>query len=160
MAPTLAQGMAAVEVSPRTPRPVRRLDLLAALSAAVAACALYVAALFVTTLPPPGLSVVLFAAAPLCACFALPVLQVRAKAEDVPALSWVAGGLLVAVVAMTLQLISFVAVSPAGGPLGTDGQSRSGLFLLYHGASQWARSPAPWGSTRGGGCRWSPSAWR
>ena len=98
----------------------------------MAACALYVAALFVTTLPPPGLSVVLFAAAPLCACFALPVLQVRAKAEDVPALSWVAGGLLVAVVAMTLQLISFVAVSPAGGPLGTDSQSNAGLYLLFH----------------------------
>ena len=131
MVPTLARG-SAVEVPPRTPRPVRRLDLLAALAAAAFACAAYVLALLATQVPPRGLADILLGAAPLCALAALPILAVRARAERVPALSWAAGGLVVSLVAMVLQLISFPTVSPDGGLLGTGAQSSAALYLLFH----------------------------
>jgi hypothetical protein len=121
-----------VELDPRTPGPIRRLDLYVAVGTAAFACVAYVAALFTTQLPPRGFAVVLFAAVPLFALVALVVLQSRAKAERDAALAWVSVGLGVGLVAMSLQLICFPEVSPGGGVFGTDGQSRSGLFLLFH----------------------------
>jgi Stage II sporulation protein E (SpoIIE)/GAF domain len=131
MVPTMARA-GAVEVPPRTPRPVRRLDLLAALAAAAFACTAYVVALLATEVPPQGLADVLLGAAPLCALAALPILAVRARTEGVPALSWASGGLVVSLVAMVLQLISFPTVSPGGGLLSTSAQSSAALYLLFH----------------------------
>ena len=131
---------AAMEVPPRTPRPVRRFDLLAGLGAVALASAAYVTAVIVTEVPPRGAAVVLLGAAPLCGLFALAVLAVRARAEDVPALSWASGGLVVSVVAMVLQLVSFPTVSPYGGVLGTSPQSNAALYLLFHLA--WAAGAA------------------
>ena len=129
-----------IEVPPRTPRPVRRFDLLAGLGAVALASAAYVTAVIVTEVPPRGAAVVLLGAAPLCGLFALAVLAVRARAEDVPALSWASGGLVVSVVAMVLQLVSFPTVSPYGGVLGTSPQSNAALYLLFHLA--WAAGAA------------------
>ena len=56
-----------VELDPRTPGPIRRLDLYVAVGTAAFACVAYVAALFTTELPPKGFAVVLFAAVPLFA---------------------------------------------------------------------------------------------
>ena len=103
-----------------------------ALGTAAFACLAYVVTLFTSGLPPHGLAVVLFTAVPVFATVALLVLQSRARAEADAALTWVCGGLLVAVVALALQLMSFPEVSTTGGLLGTGGQSRSALFLLYH----------------------------
>src|SRR3954453_671256 len=125
---------------PRTPRPVRRFDLLAGLAAAALASAAYVAALVVSPVPPRGAAVVLLGAAPLCGLFALVVLETRARAENVPALTWASGGLMVSVVAMVAQLLSFPTVSPDGGPLGTSFQSSAALYLLFHLA--WAAGAA------------------
>lgn len=121
-----------VELDPRTPGPIRRLDLYVAVGTAAFACVAYVAALFTTELPPKGFAVVLFAAVPLFALVALVVLQSRARAEPDAALAWVSAGLGVGVVAMGLQLLAFPEVGSDGGVLGTGGQSRSGLFLLFH----------------------------
>ena len=121
-----------VDLDPRTPGPTRRLDVYVALGTAAFACLAYVVTLFTSGLPPHGLAVVLFTAVPVFATVALLVLQSRARAEADAALTWVCGGLLVAVVALALQLMSFPEVSTTGGLLGTGGQSRSALFLLYH----------------------------
>jgi hypothetical protein len=120
------------EIDPRRPRPERRLDLYAAVGVGALASVVYVAALLLEFVPPRGLSVVFFAAAPISAAFALVVLAVRWRAEHDPALSWVSAGLVVAWFAMVLQLISFPAVTPDGGPLGTNDQSNAALYLVFH----------------------------
>src|SRR3954451_19952948 len=124
----------AVELDPRTPGPIRRLDVYVALGTTAFACLAYAVTLVTSGVPPRGSSVVLFAAVPLLAAVALVVLGSRARSETDPALQWVTAGLLVTMVAVVLQLFAFPEISNAGGPLGTDAQSRSGLFLLYHGA--------------------------
>ncbi len=123
-----------VELDPRTPGPTRRLDVYVALGTTAFACLAYGVTLFTRGVPPRGWAVVLFAAVPVLAAVALAVLGSRARAEEDPALQWVSAGLLVSVVVLALQLLSFPEISHGGGPLGTSGQSRSGLFLLYHGA--------------------------
>lgn len=150
MVPTLDRA-AAVEMPPRTPRPVRRLDLLAALGTGALACAAYVVALLATEVPPRGLAVVFLAAAPLFGLCALPILAVRARAEGVPALGWASGGLVVGVVAMVLQLISFPTVSPDGGVFGTGGQSSAALYVLFHLA---------WAGGAAAGALQAPLSWR
>jgi hypothetical protein len=131
MEPTRVRA-AVTDLPPRTPRPVRRFDLLGGLGAVALASTAYVAALVVSEAPPRGAAVVLLGAAPLCGLFALAVLAVRARAEGVPALGWASAGLVVSVVAMLLQLISFPTVSPDGGLLGTSSQSSAALYLLFH----------------------------
>ena len=116
----------------RSARPVMRVDLVGALAATAAAVTLYVVALSVQALPPNGMSVLLLVAAPLMAASALPVLVVRARAEDDPALMWFAAGLWVSLVAMVLQLISFPIIAPGGGPLGTLATPSAQLYLLFH----------------------------
>ena len=96
---------AGTEVPPRTPRPVRRFDLLAGLGAAALPSGAYVTALLMSEVPPRGAAVVLLGAAPLCGLFALAVLGVGARAEAVPGLGWASGGLVVSVVATVLQLV-------------------------------------------------------
>ena len=120
------------EMAPRHPPPERRLNLYVALAVAALASALYVVALMLDFVPPRGLAVVFFAAAPINAAFALVVLAVRARAEDDAALGWFSAGLGVGWLAMTLQLISFPAVTPGGGPLGTSDQGSAALYLLFH----------------------------
>jgi serine phosphatase RsbU (regulator of sigma subunit)/anti-sigma regulatory factor (Ser/Thr protein kinase) len=120
------------EVDPRRPRPERRLDLYAAVGVAGLASVAYVIALLLDVVPPRGLSVVFFSAAPITAAFALLVLGVRWRAERDPALAWVSAGLAVGWLAMTLQLISFPTVAPDGGVLGTGDQSSAALYLTFH----------------------------
>ncbi len=120
------------EMDPRRPRPERRLDLYAAVGVGALASIAYVVALMLDVVPPRGLSVVFFAAAPISAAFALVVLGVRWRAERDPALSWVSAGLAVGWLAMVLQLISFPTVIPDGGPLGTNDQSSAALYLIFH----------------------------
>ena len=120
------------ELDPRRPRPERRLDLYAAVAVAALASVAYLVALMLDAVPPRGLSVVFFAAAPISAAFALVVLAARWRAERDPALSWVSAGLAVGWLAMVLQLISFPTVNPGGGPLGTNDQSSAALYLMFH----------------------------
>jgi serine phosphatase RsbU (regulator of sigma subunit)/anti-sigma regulatory factor (Ser/Thr protein kinase) len=127
-----APRVATWEVDPRRPRPERRLDLYAAVGVAALASVAYVVALMLDVVPPRGLSVVFFAAAPVSAAFALLVLAVRWRAEQDPALGWVSAGLAVGWLAMTLQLISFPTVTPDGGVLGTSDQSSAALYLTFH----------------------------
>ncbi len=121
-----------VSIEPRRPRPDRRLDLYLALAVTALASLVYVAALIFHLVPPEGMAVVFFAAAPICAGFALVVLLVRARAERDSALRWFCGGLVVAWVSMVLQLISFPSVSDSGGVLGTNTQSNAALYLWFH----------------------------
>ena len=72
------------EIDPRRPRPERRLDLYAAVGVGALASVAYVAALLMQFVPPRGLSVVFFAAAPISAAFALVVLAVRWRGERDP----------------------------------------------------------------------------
>ncbi len=120
------------QIEPRRPGPDRRLDLYLALAVTAVAAAAYVASLAWRGHPPHGLAVVFFAAAPISAGFALVVLLVRARTERDPALRWFCAGLVVAWVAMVLQLISFPAVAADGGFFGTDDQSSSALYLWFH----------------------------
>jgi hypothetical protein len=91
-----------------------------------------VVALSVRQLPPVSLSVALFAAAPLAASVAVAVLADRARRENDLPLRWVAAGLLLAVLAMVLQLISFPTVADDGGPLGTTRDGGAALYLVFH----------------------------
>jgi serine phosphatase RsbU (regulator of sigma subunit) len=109
-----------------------RVDLVGTLVATAAAVTLYVLALRVHATPPSGMSVLLLVAAPLLAASVLPVLVVRARAEDDAALMWFAAGLGVSLVAMVLQLISIPIVVPGGGPFGTRATPSAQLYLLFH----------------------------
>jgi serine phosphatase RsbU (regulator of sigma subunit) len=120
------------EIDPRSPRPERRVNLYAAIGVGALASLAYLAALLLDLVPPRGLSVVFFAAAPICAAFAILVVGTRWRAEHDPALSWVSAGLAVGWLAMVLQLISFPAVTPNGGLLGTGDQSSAALYLAFH----------------------------
>lgn len=131
VAQTLARA-ANPELEPRTPTPVRRLDLLVAVGTTVVAGLVYCAALFLHVLPPQGLGVAFLAAAPLCAAFATVIVARRARAEADPAPAWVAAGLAVGLLAMVLQLVSHPLAMPGGGPLATDDQGNSALYLLFH----------------------------
>lgn len=119
-------------VDPRTPRPVRRLDLYAMLAGAVLAGVAYIAALLTGVRPPQGLAVALLAVAPVCAGFALLVLLRGPRHPTDPALQWFTSGLAVAFAALVLQLISHPTVAPDGGLLHTSDQSSAALFLLFH----------------------------
>lgn len=119
-------------VDPRTPRPVRRLDLYAMLAGAVLAGVAYVAALLTGAQPPQGLAVALLAIAPVCAGFALLVLLRGPRHPTDPALQWFTTGLAVAFAALVLQLVSHPTVAPGGGLLHTSDQSNAALFLLFH----------------------------
>ncbi|MGZ4652245.1 SpoIIE family protein phosphatase [Oryzihumus sp.] len=131
MAQTFARA-ANPELEPRTPTPVRRLDLVVAVGTAAFAGLAYVAALFTDTLPPSGLSVAFVVATPLCSAFATVILLRRSRAEGDEALGWVVTGLGVGLLAMVLQTLAFPFVMPSGGPLGTSTPSASALFLTYH----------------------------
>lgn len=121
-----------MSIEPRRPGPDRRLDLYVALGVTTVASLVYIAALVLHVVPAEGMAVVFFAAAPICAGFALVVLLVRSRAERDWALRWFCGGLIVAWVSMVLQLISFPSVSETGGVLGTGDQSSAALYLLFH----------------------------
>src|SRR4051812_10422518 len=84
-----------VELDPRTPGPIRRLDVYVALGTTGFACLAYAVTLVTNGVPPRGWAVVLFAAVPLLAAVALVVMGSRARAEKDPALQWVSAGLLV-----------------------------------------------------------------
>lgn len=127
-----AEAVDAFAVDPRSVQPNRRLDLYRTLAVATVASVLYAVALATEVLPPSGISITFFSAAPLCAAFALPILAVRSRAERDTALSWFTVGLAGALVAMVLQLISFPLVAPDGGVLGTSSQSSAALYLLFH----------------------------
>ena len=131
----MTQGIDSVEelkVEPRTPRADHRVDLYLILLATAAACAMFVVAALSQVLPPNGIAIAFFAVAPLSGAFALVVVAARSRAGREPALRWFASGLLVAVAAMVLQLVSFPTISATGGPLGTDGRSSAALYLLSH----------------------------
>ncbi|GAA1260538.1 PP2C family protein-serine/threonine phosphatase [Oryzihumus leptocrescens] len=131
MAQTFARA-ANPELEPRTPTPVRRLDLLVAVGTAAFAGLAYVVALFSRALPPPGLAFAFVVAAPLCSAFAMVILLRRSRAQHDPALGWVATGLGVGLLAMALQALAFPVVMPSGGPLTTSTPSASALYLTYH----------------------------
>jgi hypothetical protein len=61
-------------MDPRRPRPVRLLDLYWTLGVTALASVAYVAALFLDVLPPRGVAVAFFVAAPICS-----TIQVRNK---------------------------------------------------------------------------------
>lgn len=119
-------------MEPRRPTPVRLLDLYWALGVTALASIAYVTALLLEVLPPRGVSVALFVAAPICAAFALLVLALRARADRDIALDWFVGGLAVGWVAMVLQALSFPPLLRGGGILDTGTQSNAGLYLLFH----------------------------
>ena len=121
-----------LKVEPRTPRADHRVDLYLILLATAAACATYVVAGLSQVLPPNGIAIAFFAIAPLAGAFALVVLMARSRGGREPALRWYAAGLLVAVAAMLLQVVSFPTVSATGGLLGTNSQSSAALYLLFH----------------------------
>ncbi len=121
-----------VEIDPRAATPMRRVDVYLALAVTTLTCVVYVVALSIDVLPSRGLAVAFFAAAPICAVFALLVLAVRARAESDAMLGWFASGLAVTFVAMLLQLISYPLVTRAGGFLRTSDDGSAGLYLLFH----------------------------
>ena len=104
------------------------------LAAGATAAVAYVLALSTNLLPPPGFAVVLFAATPVLAAVALPVLASRAAAEDDDDLHRVVAGLAVALPAMLLQLVSLPLVAPGGGLLGTSNSANAALYLAFHAA--------------------------
>ncbi|MEO8330070.1 MAG: GAF domain-containing SpoIIE family protein phosphatase, partial [Candidatus Nanopelagicales bacterium] len=81
---------------------------------------------------PANVAIVLFAAAPLCGALALPILVSRSGAEKDDALRWFACGLVIAVAALTLHLISFPIIVSGRGPFDTGDQGNSWLYLLVH----------------------------
>ena len=119
-------------IDPRSARPDRRVDVLLLLIAVFGAAAVYVGALLLEVHPPRGLAVAFFAAPPICATFALVVLETRARASHDLRLAWASAGVAVGVVAMILQVVSFPPVAPGGGPFGTGDQSSAALYLLFH----------------------------
>lgn len=129
---TRVGGAGDLQIGPRTARPDRRVDALLLLAATFAAVAVYVAALLLHQRPPRALSITFFAAAPVCAAFALVVLESRARAVRDGALAWVSAGLTVGIVAMALQLASFPTVTTAGGLLKTSDDASAALYLVFH----------------------------
>lgn len=119
-------------IGPRSARPDRRVDVLLLLAATLGAALVYVGALLLEIHPPRGVAVAFFAAPPICATFAVVLLETRARADHDPRLAWVSAGVTVGIIAMILQVISFPAVSRNGGFLGTGVQSNAGLYLLFH----------------------------
>lgn len=145
-------------IDPRGERLVHRVDLVSALGVTLLAAAAYVVAIFTRLEPPRGFSVSLFTIAPVGGIVALGVLWYCGRTFNDPLLRWYAVGLAVAVPAMLLQLISYPLVASAGGPLNTDNDSSSALYLLFHIApaaaalvgvrrapDQWARPAAAGG---------------
>ncbi len=121
-----------LQIGPRSAKPDHTVDVLLLLGATLAAVAVYVGALLLEIHPPRGMTVAFFAAPPICATFAVAVLETRARSEHDPRLAWVSAGVAVGIVAMMLQVISFPAVSPTGGFLGTGTQSNAALYLFFH----------------------------
>jgi GAF domain-containing protein len=119
-------------IDPRSARPDRRVDLYLMLAATFVAVVVYLAALRVHAVPPKGLSVAFFVAAPTCATFAVVLLGTRGRAEHDGRLAWMSAGIGVGVVAMVLQIVSFPVAAPGGGVLGTSDQSSAALYLVFH----------------------------
>jgi hypothetical protein len=119
-------------IGPRSARPDRRVDVLLLLAATFAAALAYVGALMLDIHPPRGVAVAFFAAPPICATFAVVLLETRARADRDPRLAWASAGVAVGIVAMVLQVVSFPLVASRGGFLGTGTQSEAGLYLLFH----------------------------
>jgi GAF domain-containing protein len=119
-------------MGPRSARPDRRVDVLLLLTAAFGAAAVYVGALLLEVHPPQGLTIAFFATPPICATFAVVILESRARDDRDAHLAWVSAGLTVGVVAMVLQVVSFPLASPDGGPFGTSDQGSAALYLLFH----------------------------
>ncbi|MGE5763949.1 MAG: SpoIIE family protein phosphatase [Mycobacterium leprae] len=113
-------------------RPVVRVDVYLTLLATLAAVAAYVVTLLVDVRPPRGVAVLLFTLAPAAAAATAYLLGTWARAADDQPLRWVATAVGVACVAIVLQLISFPSVDPRGGPLRTDDDGSSALYLLWH----------------------------
>lgn len=103
-----------------------------AVAATLLAWVAYIVAAQLGVRPSPGFAVVLFTVAPTFALVAAVVLWCSSRTDGDLAVGWVAAGLVVGFVAMALQLLSFPAVSPDGGPLRTGGNGSSLLYLLYH----------------------------
>jgi hypothetical protein len=122
-----ARGMRA-----RRPLPRLSFDLAGALLATAVAVLAYVVAVSMGTPPPRQASVLFFAAAPLCALVALPVLVARSRRDGDQMLGWFAAGLGGCATALVLQLAGYPTVAAAGGLLGTSGQSSALLYLLFH----------------------------
>ncbi len=119
-------------ISPRRSRPEVRVDVWGALGAAALAGAAYVVALSSSVLPSTAFSIVLFTLAPVFAIFAAIVLFDRARRAVKAPLGWVAVGVASSAVALTLQLISFPSLAPAGGLLSTGGNGSVQLYFLFH----------------------------
>lgn len=116
----------------REPLPAARMPLVASLAAAGVAAVAYLVAVLVNRPPPAPASILLFAAAPLCAAVALAVLSARARSDRDDLLGWAAAGLAVAVPAMVLQVVSFPLAAPGGGVLSTSGDGSAALYVLFH----------------------------
>src|SRR4051794_28382408 len=108
-------------------RHIARLPVVPVLIATLVGAVAYAGGLWLDVLPPPGFAVVPLTLAPAAAVVAALLLAMRARSEADPSLWWPVVGLLVASVAMTLQLIAFPAVSPGGGVFGAVPQGS----LLY-----------------------------
>jgi anti-sigma regulatory factor (Ser/Thr protein kinase) len=114
------------------PPPEPRLNLPIALVGAAGAALAYLAALYAEALPPRSMTVALLASVPVSALLALVIIRSRAAAEDDLRLHWVGTGLVLATVALVLQLIAFPLVAPDGGPLGSSPDAVAGLYLVFH----------------------------
>jgi serine phosphatase RsbU (regulator of sigma subunit) len=117
---------------PRLPVARVAFSVLAAFGASGLAVAVYVAALLLGALPSRPFSVIFFTVAVGAAWVGTPIVLVRARVEDDPALFWAGVGLGLASVALTLQLISFPTVAAGGGLFRTDGDSSALLYLTFH----------------------------
>jgi serine phosphatase RsbU (regulator of sigma subunit) len=112
--------------------PTLSFDLRTGLTVTLLAGVACLVILSVGARPPAASSIVLLTVATVCALLALPVMSGRSRAEEDLALEWAAGGLPVACLALFLQLISFPAVVPGGGPLRTAGNDSALLYLIFH----------------------------
>jgi serine phosphatase RsbU (regulator of sigma subunit) len=150
---TVASSLRAV-MTPRRPRPELRLDVWGIVAATLVAWTAYLISRTAHVVPARGYGIVLLGLAPAGGCVAAIVLWVRARAEEDTALGWVAAGITVSDVALVLQLMSFPAVDPAGGPLRTGGDGSSLLYLFFH----WSLLLSALAGSAQIGLRWRPAA--
>ena len=119
-------------VPARTPVPRDRFNIVAALTGTTLGVVVLVAVAAGGLTPPPTMGAAFLVACPLMGVVALVVLAGRGRDSRDPGLLWAAAGLVVAVVAMTLQACAFVVFSDDGGPLRTTSDGRALLFLILH----------------------------
>jgi hypothetical protein len=129
---TAEEDLSPLDVGPRGERLVHRVDLVSAGAVTLLASVAYLVAILTQIQPTRGFAVTLFTIAPAAGAVATAILWYTGRTFNDPLLRWYAVGLVTAVVAMVLQLISFPVVSRQGGPFGTGGDSSAALYLLFH----------------------------